>query len=990
MADVEISSRIEELERRLGEVQRELEELKALAAVPGTERLEARSEAEPQLALTVTAPVPVLHRAWRALERGERVAAIDLAVEALEGALAARDLGALDELAAFAQVAARSAVGADRDRAHELGLRIAGVRSAITAPVEPAPAAVAPPPEPEARPEPVPRPARVAPAPPAPVPPAPREPLGPPLSARVAAWVRAELTGARLFALVGGIVTLLGVVFFFILAANRGWVGPEERVALGATASLAVLLSGVALRLRYGRLYASLGAVGAGVAGAYATLAAATVLYGYLPTWGALLCATAIASVGGWIAVSWSSQLLAGLSLLGAAAAPGLVALDDGISWEGTAFALVVFGATVAVASPRRWAWLDGAVAAVAVAQVAWLTASAAADDAGTVAVSSAASLLLLAAAAAWQAGSDEGLNEVASAFALPAGAVALWSPLAVLTDERSAGLVLLALAAVFLVVALGLGRVASWRDLGWTVGAEALLLGGIAVALMLTGRSLTIVWAVEAVALAGLGWRLGVPRFSVSGLVFVGAAVVHVVAVEVVPAWPEGVFDVPRSAAVGLFVVAAAALAVGVLVPVERRDAPGLGVAAALEPLWDGVVRERALVRLLGGVGSGVLLAMATAGVLSGRSLTVLWAALAVALASAAFGLGERRLQAAALGFLAAAVGHALAVEVPPRTLALEPESLIDPMSAVPSLLALALAFAALASLACFVDRGIAWLGPLTGGEEAFLALSARERTTRHLLAFVAAIFASWAAGLVAIDASYQAGQVVATGLWAALGTVVAALASRTPNRWWQGVGTAVVLVAVLKSAAFDWRELDDGAVATSAVVSAAALLLAGFLVRWLEPREVGDDEVWSIVSGGAAAALAVAGIERVLDIDDRALGVATLPVAAALVLAGLPAYVRWRRAPEHTTWERTLLDGYWALALAVTLVSEWLLMGQGVAGTTAVWAATGGVVALGWRPLGEDRAWLAATLVVAVTAVVCIAEVTVPNRLVEATDHP
>ena len=42
----------------------------------------------------------------------------------------------------------------------------------------------------------------------------------------------------------GGIVTVLGV-FFFVLAVNRGWIGPVERVGLGALASLLVFAGGL-------------------------------------------------------------------------------------------------------------------------------------------------------------------------------------------------------------------------------------------------------------------------------------------------------------------------------------------------------------------------------------------------------------------------------------------------------------------------------------------------------------------------------------------------------------------------------------------------------------------------------------------------------------------------------------------------------------------------------------------------------------------------
>ena len=110
-------------------------------------------------------------------------------------------------------------------------------------------------------PPPPPPPRRVAPPPPPP-PRAPREPRP---------WEReidfSELAGAKGLALAGGVVTLLGVVFFFVLAVNRGWIGPELRVGFGALASAIVFGAGIWLRRRFGETYSSLAAVGAGIAG---------------------------------------------------------------------------------------------------------------------------------------------------------------------------------------------------------------------------------------------------------------------------------------------------------------------------------------------------------------------------------------------------------------------------------------------------------------------------------------------------------------------------------------------------------------------------------------------------------------------------------------------------------------------------------------------------------------------------------------------------
>jgi len=527
-------------------------------------------------------------------------------------------------------------------------------------------------------------------------------------------------------------VTLLGIVFLFVLAANRGWVGPAERVGLGAVLSLALLGAGLALHARYGHVQAAFAAVGAGLAGAYATLAAATILYEFLPQWSALIVAAGIAAAGGWIAVLWSSQILAGLALVGAGAAPGLVSLGGAIDWPGTAFALVVLAVAIAVASPRRWLWLEWALTVVALAQVAWLAAAeASANDPVAVAVTSAAALLLLAGAVAWQAYGEPVLDEQAVTLSLVGAGVALMSPIVLLSESSDAGIVLLGLALVFAAAALAVAR--RWRDLGWTIGAEALLLGGVAAAFLLSGRSLTVVWACEAAVLTALAWKLRTPRFAAAGLVYLAAGLVHSTAFEIAPAWPESSFDVPGTTAPGLFALAGASLATGLLLPAGRRDQPSTGIAAALEPVWETLVVARVQLRAALAVGAAALLAGATAAVLSGRWLTLLWAVLAAALGAAAAAFGERRLHVFALGFLVAAAAHALGVEAPPRTLALERDG--DAVRPIVSLVALAAA-ATILALVRFEQRGISRLGPLAGPERRLEVLSRRRRGLRATLA--------------------------------------------------------------------------------------------------------------------------------------------------------------------------------------------------------------------------------------------------------------
>jgi uncharacterized membrane protein len=154
---------------------------------------------------------------------------------------------------------------------------------------------------------------------PAPVPPEPAPAVRPPTPVRrpvppprhpAADWRSTlgavDLLGAKALAFAGGVVTLLGVVFFFVLAVNRGWIGPELRVACGGIASALVFAGGMWLHRRYGRTYSALAAVGAGIAGGYATLLAAVSLYELISQPAALVAAGVIASVGVAVSLAWS------------------------------------------------------------------------------------------------------------------------------------------------------------------------------------------------------------------------------------------------------------------------------------------------------------------------------------------------------------------------------------------------------------------------------------------------------------------------------------------------------------------------------------------------------------------------------------------------------------------------------------------------------------------------------------------------------------
>jgi uncharacterized membrane protein len=339
-----------------------------------------------------------------------------------------------------------------------------------------------------------------------------------------------EVVGARALAWAGGSVTLLGIVFFFVLAVERGWIGPWTRVGLGALASFACVAAGAILHRRFGDTYASVSAAGAGVAGLYATLLAATALYDLAPRPSALLAAAAIACLGAALAIVWRSQTLAALGLLGALLVPVPIALQDGHqSPIGTAFAAVVLGAAICVAVPRSWRALQ--TTATVVAMLESLGLALAHEPHATVI---AAVVWFVATAGAVWLTMRERVGYLPTTLTTFTALFAGWTT-AILYDGDARGLVLLAIGLLYGVVSSVL-----WhrdRDVAAVLWAIALAVTAVGAATLLSGSTLTIVWAVEAATLAWLARRIPEPRFQLAAGGWLLLAYAHALGVDATPA---------------------------------------------------------------------------------------------------------------------------------------------------------------------------------------------------------------------------------------------------------------------------------------------------------------------------------------------------------------------------------------------------------------------------------------------------------------------
>jgi uncharacterized membrane protein len=423
-----------------------------------------------------------------------------------------------------------------------------------------------------------------------------------------------DLLGAKALAWTGGVVTLLGVVFFFVLAVNRGWIGPGTRVGLGAAASLLVFAAGLVLERRYGALYSALAAVGAGLAGGYATLLAATALYDMLPTWGALIAASGIAALGLAVSLVWSSEIVAGLGLVGAMVVPAFLILQGGLTTTGTAFVAVVFAAAAATAARREWPVLLVVSVTVSVAQAGALVLDTDHLRWSRFAVAAVFWALYVAAALDWQLrAARERLESLTASLVLLsagfAGLSAAW-----LFDGRwgsfdKEGVVLAA-------AALGYGALAAVffprpraRQLSVLLAVTGLAVGAVAVADLLSGASLTYAWAAEGAVLAWLAWRLAEGRFQLASFAYLGLALGHALFFE---ARPDRLFDPNRHPGRGAPTIVALALAGAIAAWYARKPAvepePDEGVLSFLaQPLAE-LRQAQPIVRAVLAAAAGVL----------------------------------------------------------------------------------------------------------------------------------------------------------------------------------------------------------------------------------------------------------------------------------------------------------------------------------------------------------------------------------------------
>ncbi|HYY65316.1 MAG TPA: DUF2339 domain-containing protein [Gaiellaceae bacterium] len=416
-----------------------------------------------------------------------------------------------------------------------------------------------------------------------------------------------DLLGARALAWAGGVVTLLGIVLLFVLAVNRGWIGPVARVGIGAVVSAIVFGGGLWLQRRYGQTYSALAAVGAGIAGAYATLLAAAALYDLLPALVALGIAGGIAAVGVATSLFWGSEIVAGIGLIGAMLVPVAVVFDGGLTVLGTGFVALMLAAAGVVGVVRRWPALLVCAAAASLPQIADVVAEADPRSARASVLGAAFALLYAAIGIALQRRRrGPQLDGFPASFVL-GGAVVGGGTALLLYEGHAEGLALLAAAAPFALAAAYFFPQSRDRELSALLAALALALGAVAVSDLLSGPTLAVAWAAEAAVLCWLADRTREPRFQLTAFAYFALAVVHAIGFDAPPVqWATA----SMSPGHGVLGAVAAALSAAVIAHFTRgaHRLEAHGVFARLDGVFANLAQEQQKVRVAFASTAGLL----------------------------------------------------------------------------------------------------------------------------------------------------------------------------------------------------------------------------------------------------------------------------------------------------------------------------------------------------------------------------------------------
>lgn len=394
-----------------------------------------------------------------------------------------------------------------------------------------------------------------------------------------------KLLGGRVFAWIGGLAILLGVIFLMRSAVDSSWFTEEIRTLMAAFGSLLLLGLGVWLHEKKGHLEAARMAVAVAIPGLYATTVVATQTYDLIPPVIGLEAAALIGVIGVAIAVRWSSMLVGSIGILGALAAPMLT----GTAGEGgsIAFVALALAAGVGVLLWQRWDWLAlGAFAVSAPQLIVWVAESRYIGLFGGSGEGGEPVLLVLAvlagfwvlyAAAAFgyelRVRGEEKLPVSSWVLLLCSSVFVFVLGCIVINDDETLAMNawIFGFAAAHLLLGGAAIRFGVHREIGSLLTAGGIALGSIGLANVFDGPMLVAVWSAMAAALAYMATRVDrapapalsdAQRLLVTAFGFLALAFVHMLVVEAPPsAIAEGVEDL-GSSLVAIACCAGAALA--------------------------------------------------------------------------------------------------------------------------------------------------------------------------------------------------------------------------------------------------------------------------------------------------------------------------------------------------------------------------------------------------------------------------------------------
>ena len=670
-----------------------------------------------------------------------------------------------------------------------------------------------------AKPPPKPRPEQPVEAP-RPTRPAPRAPTPKPSAATPATRRPApaesleDLLGGRVLAWVGGIATLLGIVFLFSMAVSNGWVGEGARTLLGGFASAGLVCLGVWLHPRKGRTEAALAAAASGIAGLFVTATVAAQVYDLIPAALAVGATLGIGAFATGLAVSWRAQPIAALGIIGALLAPVLAGTSLAGSEVWVLWAAFLSAAGVLVW--QRWDWLAVAAFLVATPQwTVWLAETT--DAAAALAVLMAFGVVGAVAAVGFELRRAGTALSRTSATLTAVNALVLaaagWLTFSTLEEPTLANGWLVALAVVHVLAGV-LGRRSARVSsplalLSLTVGV---VLADLAFEAIAGGAALSLGFAASVTAFAVLRRRAtGNDAMLIEGglALHLALAIAHVMVNDAPPSLLTGGEGELAPAGLALLAVAGACLASAYALRESASD-------------WQ---------LTLNGIAAATVAYLAAVS-LDGAALVTAWSLEAVVLA-----LIWRRSQEpvaawAALGNLGLALGHLVSIEATPDALVY---GLDEPTAA------------ALAGLgACAAAAALAWVTPPADQTRSWLAGTAAVTALYVLSALVVTPFQPGAAGVV--DGALlelgvrQQGQAVLSGVWALAGTVALFIGLRRDIRGLRMGALALLLLTVGKVFLVDLATLESVYRVISFIALGLLLLGSAFVWQRLRPRPLED----------------------------------------------------------------------------------------------------------------------------------------------------